>query len=214
MGTTSLTGLLVLGVLACTPAAANEKTDADRSLSKQPKERNLAAGTLIQATTQDSLSSRRNTVGESLIALVSGDVKDPNGNVVIPAGSRVTLRIAQLEPATNQSQNDGKLALDVTSLTVRGQDYPVGIRVESTPHGLQGRGVTAGEVEKVGGGTVIGAVAGRVIGGNAKGTVIGGAVGAAAGTAVAIHWASRDVVVPRGTLILFVLPQPLTVATR
>jgi hypothetical protein len=183
MWRTLLTGLLTLGLITCTPAAAKDKTDAERSLAKLPAQRTLGAGTLIQGTTQDSLFSSRNKAGETLTALVSGDVKDASGQVVIPAGSRVALRIARLESATNKPRTGGHLALDVTSLTVRDREYPVSIRLESTPHGLQGRGVTASDMGRVGGGT-------------------------------AIHWASHDVVVPRGTLILFVLPQPLTVATR
>jgi hypothetical protein len=201
MGTTLFTRLLVLGLLACSPAAANEKTDTDRSPAHQPTQQTLVAGTLILATTQDSLSSRRNRAGETLTALVSGDVEGAHGQVVIPAGSRVALRIVQLEPATNKSRQNGTIALDVTSLTVRGREYPVSIRVEP-PHWLRGRGVTAGEVEKGSGGTVIGVVAARVIGGSSRGTVIGTTA------------ASRDVVVPPGTAILFVLPQPLTVTTR
>ncbi|MGE5144594.1 MAG: hypothetical protein ACM3OA_14275, partial [Acidobacteriota bacterium] len=60
-----LTGLLALVLLACTTAAANERTDAQRLLAKQPQERTLAAGTLIEGTTQDSLFSRRDHVGET-----------------------------------------------------------------------------------------------------------------------------------------------------
>jgi hypothetical protein len=178
-----LTGLLALVVPACTPAAANERPDAARFLVAQPTQRTLSAGTLIQGTTQDSLFSRSNHVGETLTALVSGDVKDATGQVVIPAGSRVALRIARLAPAPNTALNDGQLALEVTSLTVEDRLYPVSIRLESTPHGLQGHGVTVRDMNRVGGGT-------------------------------ALHWVSRGLVVPRGTLILFVLAQPLTVATR
>jgi hypothetical protein len=183
MWRTLLTGLLTLGLLTCSPASANERPNAERLLTKQPTQRTLVAGTLIQGTTQDSLFSRRNQVGETLTALVAGDVKDATSQVVIPAGSRVALRIVQLAPAANQTLNDGQLALEVTSLNVQDREYPVSIRLESTPHGLQGRGVTARDMDRVGGGT-------------------------------AIRWVSRDLVVPRGTLILFVLAQPLTVATR
>jgi hypothetical protein len=69
-------------------------------------------------------------------------------------------------------------------------------------------------VEKVGGGTAIGAVLGRVLGGNSKGAVIGGAVGAAGGTAVAIQTASRDVIVPVGTTVTIDLTGALVVGTR
>lgn len=159
MGTTLLTELLVLGLfvtglVACSPVAANENTVANQSVVRQTAQRTLVAGTLIQATTQGSVTARRNKAGEVLLALVSGDVEDERGQVVIPAGSRVALRIARLAPATNPSQTGGKIALDVTSLTVRGQEYPLRIRVEP-PYMLQGRGATAGVVEGVGGGTVI-----------------------------------------------------------
>ena len=218
MSKTLLAGMLVLGVVACSPASAKDEAASTastaRAVSSRPAQRTLVSGTSIEARIQDSLSSRHNKAGETLRATVSADVKDAYGQVAIPAGSAVELRIAQLEAATNKSQADGKIALVVTSVTVRGQTYQVSSPVNSVPHQLVGRGVTVGEVEKAGGGAVIGAVAGRVIGGNTKGAIIGGAVGAAAGTAAAVHWASRDVVVTPGTTIVFSLPQALTVAAR
>jgi hypothetical protein len=163
MGTAGLTRLLVLGLVACSPAAANERTSANRLLAHEAGQRALVAGTLIRATTLDALSSRRNTTGETLTALVSGDVEDAHGQVVIPAGSRVALRIAQSDPATTtRRRSDGMIALDVTSLTIRGREYPVRARVEPTRPKFQG----------------------------------------------------RDVVVPPGTAILFVLPELLNVETR
>ncbi len=215
MSKTLLATMLMLGLVACSPASAKDKTGSTaRAVSNRPTQRTVVSGTRIEATMEDSLSSRHNKAGETLTARVSADVKDASGQVAIPAGSTVGLRIALLEPATNKSQADGKIALGVTSMTVRGQVYAVNGSVQSTPHLLVGRGVTPGEVEKAGGGAVIGAVLGRVIGGNTAGAVIGGAVGAGAGTAAAVHWASRDVVVTRGTPIVFSLAQTLTVAAR
>jgi hypothetical protein len=215
MSKTLLAGILVLGLVACSAASGKEEAGSTaRAVSTRPAQRTLVSGTSIEARLQDSLSSRRNKAGETLRATVSADAKDAYGQVAIPAGSTVGLRIAQLEPATNKSQADGKIALEVTSVTVRGQTYQLSSKVNSVPHQLVGRGVTGGEVEKAGGGAVIGAVVGRVIGGDTKGAVIGGAVGAAAGTAAAVHWASRDVVVTPGTPIVFSLAQALTVAAR
>jgi hypothetical protein len=215
MSKTLLAGMLVVGLVACSPASAKPAAGtAARAVSNRPTQRTLVSGTRIEATIEDSLTSRHNKVGETLRARVSADVKDASGQVAIPAGSTVGLRIAQLEASTNKSQADGKIALDVTSMTVRGQAYAVNGRVESTPHQLVGRGVTPGEVEKAGGGALIGTVLGRIIGGNTAGAVVGGAVGAGAGTAAAVHWASRDVVVTPGTPIVFSLAQALTVAAR
>jgi hypothetical protein len=224
MSKTLLAGMLALGVGACSPANAKPEvgsaattTTTARPVSNVPSlpaQLTLVSGRQVEATIQDSISSRHNTAGETLNATVSADVKDAYGRVAIPAGSAVALRINLLEAATNKSQADGKIALEVTSVTVRGQGYSVNAPVASIPHQLVGRGVTAGEVEKAGGGAVIGAVIGRVIGGNATGTVIGGAVGAAAGTAAAVHWASRDVVVTPGTSFVFSLTHSLIVAAR
>ena len=122
------------------------------------------------------------------------------------------LTIAEITPAKNKSQQDGTLVLQVTNVTVRNQGYPLSGEITSLSHTLKGRGVTAGEVEKVAVGTAIGAVAGRVIGGNSKGTIIGGAIGAAGGTVVAVHTASRDVVVSAGTPVGITLSNPLKVA--
>jgi len=210
MSKTWLAGVLMLGLAACAPAAGKEEVGGTVVRTRFT----LASGTLVDATIQDSLSSRRDHVGDVLRATVSADVKDAQGYIAIPAGSVLALRVVSLAPATNKSQTDGKLALTVSTVTVRGQVYEVNAPIASTPHKLVGRGVTAGEVEKAGGGAVIGAVAGRVIGGDTKGAVIGGVVGGATGTAVAIHFASRDVVVTPGTRIAFSLGQSLTVSAR
>ena len=97
-------------------------------------------------------------------------------------------------------------------VNVRDRSYPLTGEITSLSHPLKGRGVTAGEVEKVAVGPAIGAVAGRVIGGNSKGTIIGGAIGAAGGTVVAVHTASRDVVVSAGTPVGITLTGALKVA--
>ena len=53
-----------------------------------------------------------------------------------------------------------------------------------------------------------------MIGKSTKATVIGGAAGAIAGTAVAVHYAYRDVVVAANTPITFTLSQALSVAAK
>jgi uncharacterized membrane protein len=86
--------------------------------------------------------------------------------------------------------------------------------VGPVPHELRGRGVTAGEVEKVGAGAAAGAVIGGVVSGKTMGAVIGGVIGAAGGTVGAAQTASRDVVVTPGTLLPLVLQQPVTRVKR
>jgi len=73
--------------------------------------------------------------------------------------------------------------------------------------------VTGGDVAKAGGGAAAGAVVGGLLG-KAKGAVLGGIIGAGAGTVVAVETADRDVVIPAGGLIRFVLSEELTVAAK
>ena len=159
---------------------------------------------------QDSLSSRRNTAGQRLDAEVIGDVRPPGGQTLVPSGSHLWLTVKRLAPARSRSAKDGELELTVDSITAGGKVLPVQATVQPVPHELVGRGVTAGEAEKVAAGAAVGAAAGRGIGGNTKGAGVGGVVGAAGGTAVAVQTASRDVVVKAGTQLVLVLTTPLT----
>jgi len=174
----------------------------------------LASGSQVEATTLRTISSRNDKAGGTFTASVSSDVKDSKGRVVIPAGSTVTLSITELQPANDKSKVDGRITIAVSSITVRGQTYPVSATITSMAHTLQGRGVGATEVEKTAAGAVIGGIAGRVIGGGSKGTIIGAVVGGAAGAAVATETANRDVVVAAGTPIVITLSAPLTVAAN
>jgi hypothetical protein len=198
------------GVAAKAPAP---KTVASKPRAAAPSPRALGAGTLIEAAISDSINSRHDKAGKTVTAAVARDVKDRAGRVVIPAGSVVTLTVTELAPAKSKSAADGRLALQATSVNVKGRIYALDADVDPVAHELKGRGVTAGEVEKVGVGTAIGAIGGRIIGGNTKGAVIGGVVGAGAGTAVAVQTASRDVVVRPGTPVKITLRGTL-VASR
>jgi hypothetical protein len=232
MSRTMFAGLALLGLLACGKSNQNvagadsagrnleraptssDGALSDRTVSRAPSTRTLAAGSTIDATMSQTITSRSNKAGETVTTTVDADVKDAAGRVVIPVGSTVELTITDITPAKNKSQADGTLTLQVTGVTVRGQHYPIAAEVTSVAHTLKGRGVTAGEVEKVAVGTAAGAVAGRIIGGSTKGAIIGGAVGAAGGTAVAIQTASRDVVVAAGTPVSITLTGPLTVPSK
>jgi hypothetical protein len=188
------------------PAATPTPKPAKAKPAKAaPTPRTLAAGTLIEAAIADSINSRHDKAGKTVTAAVARDVKDHAGRVVIPAGSLVTMTVTELAPAKSRSAADGKLALEVNSVNVRGRIYALDADVDPVAHELKGRGVTAGEAEKVGVGTAVGAIGGRIIGGNTKGAVIGGLVGAGAGTAVAVQTASRDVVVRPGTTVKITL---------
>ena len=67
----------------------------------------LAVGTPISATTDAEIRSRKNKVGDEVTATVASDVKDATGRVVIPAGSKVVLKVTAIKPSDSKSDTTG-----------------------------------------------------------------------------------------------------------
>ena len=186
----------------------------DRPLAAAPAMRTLAIGSRINGSWGRTINSSSTKEGETVTITVTSDVKDARGRVVIPSGATVDLLITDLEPATSRSDPDGKLALSVTSTTIRGKTYTLQGAVTSVPHTLKSHGIGTSEAKKVGIGTAVGAVVGQVIGKDTKATVIGGAVGAVAGAAVARETKNRDLVVTVGAPVVITLTGPFTIDVR
>jgi hypothetical protein len=122
------TGMLGLCLAACSNAVARVPEDRDALRATggiRALDRTLVAGTLIEATINQTLSWRRNTPGEPLTAIVSADVRNAHRWVVIPAGSALALRVPR-RPSTT-------MLLDVVSVTVRGRANPVRATMEVAP---------------------------------------------------------------------------------
>jgi hypothetical protein len=169
----------------------------------------LAAGTEVDLTVEDTITTRSAKAGDAFSATVGESVRDPSGHVVIPAGSTASGLILHADPAPN-----GRLELSINSITVRGQSYPIAATVVGKDTVMKGRGVTGSEAAKVGGGTAIGALAGHLLGKSTASTLIGGAAGAAAGVAVAEKTKKTDVVLPAGAAVRVQLSQALTVSAH
>jgi hypothetical protein len=169
----------------------------------------LAAGTSITATTDAEIRSRKNKVGDEVTATVASDVKDKNGSTVIPAGSKVILKVTAIKPSDSKSDTTGTLTLDVVGVEVGGTEKPVVATISGVRTKLEGSGTDANDVAKVAGGTAAGAIVGRVLGGSSKGAIIGGIIGGAVGTQRAIETKDRDVVLPAGTSVTLTLDQAL-----
>jgi hypothetical protein len=181
---------------AANPAPTTVTTPPARPRTPTPS--SLASGTEFAGTVADSITSRRNKVGDLFRMNVGVDVKDAQGRTVIPAGSVVTLRIDEIAPAENDRDLTGKLRVSPTAVAIGGASYPLSASVDSMVYIVRGRGITAGDAVKVGAGAVAGAVAGRVITGNRTGTIGGAVIGAAAGAAVAGETNDRDVIIRPG----------------
>jgi hypothetical protein len=172
--------------------------------------RTLRVGTEIHAQLDDSITSRRDTVGQIVSAHVMQNVIGPNGRTLIPAGAQVRFTITRLRPSRSKS-SQGRLGLRVDSIAVNGRLETVQADTRPVPRELRGRGVTGEDAAKVGGGAAAGAVIGGVVG-ETRGAVIGGVAGAAAGAVLASQTKTRDVVVKAKTPVVFVLTAPLVVA--
>jgi hypothetical protein len=170
--------------------------------------RTLPIGTEIHAALDDSITTRRDTVGQQISAHVMENVTGSDGRTLIAAGTPVRFTVTRLR-ASRSKNSQGRLAIRADSIAFNGQLRPVKAEVQSVPRELRGRGVTGSEAAKVGGGAAAGAVLGRVVGGNTRGAVIGGVAGAAAGAVVANQTATRDLVVKAKTPVVLVLTAPL-----
>jgi hypothetical protein len=169
----------------------------------------LAAGTAINAVTDAEITSKTNKVGDEVTATIGADVKDASGQVVIPAGSKVVLKVKDIKPSDSKSDTTGTLTLDAVGVEVGGTERPVVATISGVRTKLQGRGTDATDVAKVAGGTAAGAIVGRVLGGGSKGAIIGGIIGGAVGTQRAVETKDRDVVLPQGTTVTITLDQQM-----
>ena len=95
------------------PATAAPSTPAARRAgsSRAPVDRSLAVGMAFAVSTDAEIRSHKNKVGDEVTATVANDVKDPSGQVVIPAGSKVTLQITAIKESENKSDTTGTLTL-------------------------------------------------------------------------------------------------------
>jgi hypothetical protein len=148
-------------------------------------------------------------VGDEVTATVAADVNNSAGQVVIPAGSKVTLTVTAIKESENKGDTTGTLTLKPTSITINGNSQTLPASISGVKTSLQGRSTNAGDIAKVGAGTAAGAIVGRVLGGSTKGAIIGGVIGGAVGAQRAVETKDRDVVVPSGTQVTLTLNDKL-----
>ena len=173
----------------------------------------LATGTLVDAVLTNVISSRQAHTGDEFTARVVNDVTTTGGRVAIPAGSMVHGTITDVSSAANR-RSTGTLTLAISSVTVRGQTFPLSASIDSLKTITEGRGIEGVDAARVGVGAAAGAILGRVIGGNATGTIIGGVAGGVAGAVVSDIMKDEDIVLPAGSHLILTLQQRLIVTTK
>ena len=201
-----------------TPPAAQPTQQTPRPQTQAPQRPRtttltLGEGTVIMLAAADTITSRHNRAGETVVATNAVAITDAQGRVVIPPASVFTGTISDIAPAESPG-GEGRMVLTFSSVDFGGNSFEVLARTDSLGSFMKGRGVTAGNVATVGAGAVVGAVAGRVIGGNRTGTVIGAAAGAAAGAGIASATRDIDILLPQGAPIRIVLTAPFQVVIQ
>ncbi|MDH5803564.1 MAG: hypothetical protein OEZ54_00165 [Gemmatimonadota bacterium] len=173
----------------------------------EPDPPTLGSGTMLVAQAGDTITSRHNSVGDTVRAIIGESVSDENGQVVIPAGSVLWGTVSELAEAETPG-GEGRMAFAFHEVEIDGNRYAIRGVSDSLETWMKGRGVTAGDAAKVGAGAVVGAVAGRVIGGNRTGTAVGAVAGAAAGVGIAAATRDVDILLNAGSAVIVSLSLP------
>jgi hypothetical protein len=164
----------------------------------------LPAGTSLEVTVDETVSSKTNNTGDRFRASVASPI-NAGGKEVIARGATVSGTVTDSKSA-GRFKGNAELSLELSSVTVGGKEYDLKTSAYSQASGSRGKrtAVTTG----------VGAAAGAVIGalaGGGKGAAIGAGAGAGAGVTGAALTGERDVEVPAETKIEFKLSDPVTI---
>ncbi len=195
------------------PAAAPAQASAPpppAAAAPPPTEivRTIPSGTTLEVRNNATIDSETAEPGQRYSGVVSRDVKDTNGEVAIPRGSRAMLVVRS---ASGQGKFKGQsdIVVDVASVTTNGHTY----RLETTnfaERGRQGVGENKRTAKFAGGGAALGGILGAIAGGG-KGAAIGLLAGGAAGTGAEAASRGKAVRIPSETLLSFRLEAPVNI---
>ena len=168
----------------------------------------LASGTEVPVRSEDTIDSSKAAEGQTYAAEISDDVRDPNGDVVIPRGSNAQIVIRSASKG-GRFRGTSDLVLDLQSITVEGQEYLISTS-DVQQRGTPGIGVNRRTGEYTGGGAALGAIIGAIAGGG-KGAAIGAGAGAGAGALTQVLTKGGSIRVPAETILTFKLDKPIRI---
>lgn len=166
------------------------------TLAAQTKNVTLQPGTLLMVRMIDGVSSKNKAGYSFTTRLESNLVAD--GVVLAPAG---TVVYGKVQSSTQARRATGRSTLDIrlSAIVIGGTSYPL-LTSAYTEEGASSTAKTAKA-----------AAAGAIIGNNTGGS---GGQGAAIGAGVAMLKRGESIEVPPGSLLEFVLTQPVTVTVQ
>jgi hypothetical protein len=163
-------------------------------------------GTLIQVRTNEPVSSKQARDGQPIQFTVIQDVT-MGGVLAIPRGAIVHGVIAEAKhPEKGSLTGSNELALELVSLDLMGQSYPL----QSDLFRVKGPGKGERSAGNVVGGALIGAIIGGAIG-RGTGAAVGAVAGGGAGAAASAASSGPGVWIPAEALVSFHLATPITV---
>jgi hypothetical protein len=164
----------------------------------------VPAGTSLPVILATSISSYKNKTGEDF----SGNLAAPivvNGEEAVPKGAKVTGTIVDAKKQ-GKFKGEALLTIRMTSITVRGKDYPIATHTWSDTE--KGKGKRTAAI--TGGGAAVGALIGGLAGGG-KGAGIGAAIGGGGGLAASGGTGGENVNLPAESKINFKLSKSVTI---
>lgn len=166
----------------------------------------MPPGTVLQLRTTGAVDSKHAKPDEPIDLTVIQDVVTANGILAIPRGAMVHGVVADVKNTSGKLTGSDELALQLTSLDMGGQSYPI----ESDQFKVKGPGKGGRTAGNIVGGTLIGAIIGGAAGGGA-GAAIGAVAGGTVGTAASAATPGPHVWIPAEAQVTFRLASPVTV---
>jgi hypothetical protein len=184
--------------------AATQAAAPARAPEPKVQEIVLPAGTPIEVTVDQAVSSKDNNAGDHFAASVAAPVTI-DGKQAIARGTTVSGMVKEAKSA-GRFKGNAQLSLALESVTVGGKQYDLKTSTFTQVTSSRGKrtAITTG----------IGAAAGAAIGaiaGGGKGAAIGAGAGAGAGATGAAVTGERDVELPAETKVGFKLSEPVTI---
>ncbi len=164
----------------------------------------IPAGTLLRVRTSEPLDTRRLQPGDVFEVMATQDVFE-GGVLAVPRGATLVGRVVDVKKA-GAFRGSAGMALQLVSLNVSGQSFPLATDVFATDTRGKG-GYTAANTA---GAAVVGALIGAAAGGG-EGAAIGAVAGGAAGAGASAATPGPRQVMPPETVLAFHLAAPLTV---
>ncbi len=166
----------------------------------------IPPGSMLRIRINRGLDSNHIQIGAPFDGTVLTDII-ADGEVAVPRGATVSGVVIGAKKA-GAFKGQGELSLQVTSLTLGGQEYPLNTEVWAE----NGRDKTPGTVGATVGTSAFGALLGGLAGGGV-GAAIGAGAGAGVGLAGSAATPRGQIIIPPESVLTFRTADPVTVKT-